>query len=143
VCSVLHKTTSELEHTILITLYLAGAKNTDSWHAKKGDLQRAFPLDVLMVPSSVLTISTDGERLTCGGFSLSETVCFGTFEFITDCFGGLSLSPRRNGSDAAFMGSICSGPLSLLRAMIRYSTEEFHTASSGPDTLGQEQSRDP
>jgi hypothetical protein len=27
---------------ILTTLYLAGAKNTDSWHARKGDLQRAF-----------------------------------------------------------------------------------------------------
>jgi hypothetical protein len=35
----------------LITPYLIGAKNTNSWHARKGHLQRAFPLDVLMVPS--------------------------------------------------------------------------------------------
>jgi hypothetical protein len=25
---------------------IAGAKNTDSWHAKKRDLQHAYPLDV-------------------------------------------------------------------------------------------------
>jgi hypothetical protein len=29
VCFVVHKTTSEQEYTILTTLYLAGAKNTD------------------------------------------------------------------------------------------------------------------
>jgi hypothetical protein len=33
-CFVVHKTTSELECVILITLYLACAKNTDSWHAR-------------------------------------------------------------------------------------------------------------
>jgi hypothetical protein len=32
---------------------LAGAKNTDSWHARKGDLQRTFLLEVPMVPSSM------------------------------------------------------------------------------------------
>jgi hypothetical protein len=37
----------------LTTLYLANAKNTDSWHTRRGDLQRAFPLDVPMVPSSM------------------------------------------------------------------------------------------
>jgi hypothetical protein len=39
-----------------------------------GDLQRAFPLDVMRVPSSVITVATDGECLTCDGFSLGETV---------------------------------------------------------------------
>jgi hypothetical protein len=34
---VSHNTTSEQEHMILTTLYLAGAKNTDRWHARKGD----------------------------------------------------------------------------------------------------------
>jgi hypothetical protein len=57
--------TRDLDHLIL-----AGAKNTDNWHATKGDLQRAFPLHVLMVPSSVLTIGADSECLSCGGFSL-------------------------------------------------------------------------
>jgi hypothetical protein len=74
---------------------LAGAKNTDSWHARKGDFQHAFPLDVSMVSSSAIVVATDGERLTCGGFSLGETVHLGNYEFTTDYFDGLSLSPRR------------------------------------------------
>jgi hypothetical protein len=87
---IVHKTTSELEHVILTTLYVAGTKNTDSWCARKGNLQRAFPLYVLMVHSSVLIVITDSECLTCSGFSLDETVHFGSLEFIVDCFGGLT-----------------------------------------------------
>jgi hypothetical protein len=131
VCFIVRKTTSELEHAILTTLYLADAKNTDSWHTRKRDLQCAFPLDILMVHSSTLIISADGERLTCSSFSLGETVHLGSFEFISDYFGGLSLSPQRNDSGAAFMGSTHSGPLSLWRAMIEDSTKEFHADSSG------------
>jgi hypothetical protein len=56
-------------------------------------LQCAFPLDVLMVPSSAIVIAADGEHLTCSGFSLVETVCLGNFEFISDYLGSLSLSP--------------------------------------------------
>jgi hypothetical protein len=48
-----------------------------------------------MVPSSAITVSADGEHLTCGGFSLGETVHLGSFDFIADYFGGLNLSPRR------------------------------------------------
>jgi hypothetical protein len=33
VCFIVRKTTSELERVILTTLCLAGAKNTNSWHA--------------------------------------------------------------------------------------------------------------
>jgi hypothetical protein len=47
-----------------------------------------------MVNSSALAINIDGERLTCGGFSLDVTVRFGSPEFIVDYFGGLSLSPK-------------------------------------------------
>jgi hypothetical protein len=82
-----------------------------------------------MVPSSVLAASADGEHLTCGGFSLYETVCFGSLESITDCFSDLRLSPRRKNSGVAFMGSTRSGSPSL-RAMIKDSTEEFYMASS-------------
>jgi hypothetical protein len=66
-------------HPILID-----AENIDSWCARKGDLQHAFPLDAMMVPLSVITIAADGEHLTCGDFSLSETIHLGSFEFITD-----------------------------------------------------------
>jgi hypothetical protein len=94
-------------------------------------LQRAFPLDVLMVLSSVLVVAVDGECLACGGFTLGETVHFGRLEFITDCFGGMSLSPRRDGSDVAFMGSTHRRPPSPLWAMMGDSTKEFHMVSSG------------
>jgi hypothetical protein len=104
VCFIVHKTTSEVECAILTTMYFGGAENTDSWCTSKGDLQRGLPLDVPMVHSSALTISTDGERWTCSGFSLREITGFGSLEFIADCFGGLSLSPMRNDLGAAFMG---------------------------------------
>jgi hypothetical protein len=130
VCFVVHKTTSELERAILTTLYFVGAENTDSWHTMKGDLWHAIPLDVPMVHSSPLAVSTDSERLTCGGFTVSETVRFGSIEFIADCLGSLSLSPRRNDSSTAFMGSPRSEPPTPLRAMID-STEEFFSATSG------------
>jgi hypothetical protein len=61
-----------------------------------------------MVPSSALTVSVDSECLTCGGFSLSETVHLGSFGFIGDYFGVLSLSPRRNDLGTAFMGATCN-----------------------------------
>jgi hypothetical protein len=96
VCFVIHKTTSELEHTILTTMYFAVTKNTDSWHARKGDLQCAFTLDVLMVHSSMFAVSIDRERLTCSGFSLDKIFCFESLEFIADYFAEMSLSPRRN-----------------------------------------------
>jgi hypothetical protein len=105
-----------MECVILTTLYFAGAKIIDSQHTRKEDLQYAFPLDVLMVQSSMLIISTDGERPMCGGFSLGETICFESLEFIAD-------------SGAAFMCSTHSEPTSPLWAMIDDSTEEFHTAS--------------
>jgi hypothetical protein len=93
VYSVVQKTISELERTILTTLFLTGAKNIDSWSARKGDLQYAFPLDIPMVSLLTLTVITGGERLSSDVFSLGETICFKNLEFITDRFGGLSLSP--------------------------------------------------
>jgi hypothetical protein len=47
--------------------------------------------EVRMVPSSSIAIASNGKCLTCGGFSLGEPVHLGSFEFITDYFGGLSL----------------------------------------------------
>jgi hypothetical protein len=94
-------------------------------------LQRATHLDVLMVPSSSVAITTDGERLACGGFSLGEPVHLGNFEFRTDYFGGLSLPHRRGNEGTVIMGSTHSGASTPYWAMIEDSTEEFLTASSG------------
>jgi hypothetical protein len=84
-----------------------------------------------MVHSPALTVSIDSQHLMRGVFSLGKTVCSGNLEFITDCFGGMSLCPKRNDSGTAFMGSTRSGPLSPQRAMIEDSTEGFYTTSSG------------
>jgi hypothetical protein len=83
-----------------------------------------------MVPSSSITVVDDGERQTCDGFSLGETVHLENFEFIIDYFDSLSLSSRRDDEGAAFMGSARSGTSTLWWAMIEDSTEEFLTASS-------------
>jgi hypothetical protein len=115
----------------LTTPYLVSAKNTDNWCAKKGDSQRAFPLDVPMVSSSTIVVAADGECLTCGGFSLGETVHLRNFEFIADYFSGLSLSPRRGNEGDAFMGSTHRGASTGWSAMIEDSTEEFLMVSSG------------
>jgi hypothetical protein len=93
-------------------------------------LQRAFPLDVPKVPSSTIVVGADGERLTCGGFSLGKTVHRGNFEFITDYLGDLSLAPRRGNTGAAFISSTHSRASTTQRAKIEDSTEEFLMASS-------------
>jgi hypothetical protein len=114
---------------ILNTLYLVDAKNTNSWRTRNGGLQRAFALDVPMVPSSALVITTDAERLSCGGFSLGETIHFGSLEFIADHFGGLCLSPMGDGSEIDSMGSARGRPPSPRQAMIWDPTEGSSTAS--------------
>jgi hypothetical protein len=76
-------------------------------------LQRSFPLNILMVPSSVITITVDGERLTFDGFSIGKTIYLGSFEFIADYFGGMILSPRRGDAVDAFMGSTRGGASTL------------------------------
>jgi hypothetical protein len=65
-----------------------------------------------MVHSYALTVSTDGEHLTCGGFSLNETIRFGSL-FIADCFGGLRLYPKESDSGAIFRSTTRSRPPSL------------------------------
>jgi hypothetical protein len=116
----------DLDHPIL-----ASAKNTNNWKARKGDLQCAFPLDVLMVPSSALAVATDGERLSYDVFSLDKTIHFGSLEFIADRVGDLSLSSMGDDSDAAVMRSTRGRPPSPLQAMTWDFTKEFHMTSDG------------
>jgi hypothetical protein len=61
---------------------------------------------------------------------------FGSLDFIADYFGGPSLSPRRDGLDATFMGSNCSGLPYSPRAMIGDSTKKFLMASGGEGGSG-------
>jgi hypothetical protein len=89
-----------------------------------------------MVPSSMIIIVADDERLTCDGFSLGETVRLGHFEFIVNYFSGLSLSHRRSDASATFMVSTQSGAPTPRRATIEDSVEEFHTTSSGEGSFG-------
>jgi hypothetical protein len=88
-----------------------------------------------MVPSSSITVATDGEYLTCDGFSLDETVRLENFKFIADYFGGLSLSPRRGDVGAALMGLTRCRASTLRRIMIGDSAEEFLMTASGKQSF--------
>jgi hypothetical protein len=101
----------------------------------KGICGVLFLNEVLMVPSSSITVVANGERLMCGGFTLGEPVCLGNFECITDYFGGLSLSPKRGNDGAIFMGSTHSEASIPQWATIEDSPEEFLVASSRKEDL--------
>jgi hypothetical protein len=91
---VVRKTISEQECAILTTLYLANAKNTNSWHARKRNLQHAFPLDVAMVPSAKFSFIANDNNTTSVRLAPGSTIYFGSLKFIVDRLGRLSLSPR-------------------------------------------------
>jgi hypothetical protein len=78
-----------------------------------------------MVSSSVITVATDGEHLTCGRFSLGKPIHLGNFEFITDYFSSLSLSlgAGGGGSSTTFIGSTPHWESTLWRAIIEDSIE--------------------
>jgi hypothetical protein len=103
--------THDLDHPVL-----AGATNTDSWCSRKGDLQRAFPLHVPMVPSPKLSFIANGNNLTGIGLTLGSTNRFGSMEF-TACLGHQSLSPYEWDSSAIFIGMVNSGSPSLHTAL--------------------------
>jgi hypothetical protein len=86
-----------------------------------------------MVSLSSITITADGERLMCGGFSLSKTIRLGNFEFIANYFGSLSIYHKRGDSGTTFMGSTHSGDSSPWWVMIEDSYMELHTSSSGDE----------
>jgi hypothetical protein len=78
-----------------------------------------------MVPSSTLAVAADGQSLSCSGFSLGETIHFGSLEFIVDRFGGLSLYSSGDVLGTFVMDSARSGPPSPLWTTMGDSTEEF------------------
>jgi hypothetical protein len=88
-----------------------------------------------MVHSSILAVTTDSKHLTYGVFSLSETVRFESLEFIADCFDNMSLSTKGSESSAVFIGTTSSGSPPLC-TILKGSTNEFYTASSGEGSSG-------
>jgi hypothetical protein len=98
----------DLDHPIL-----AGAENTDSWPARNWDLQCAFPLDVMMVPSLKLCFLANINNPTSLGLALGRTIDFGSLEFTADCLGRLSLSPQEGDSSTIFIGMVHSRTPSL------------------------------
>jgi hypothetical protein len=76
--------TCDLDHPII-----TGAENTVSWRARKRDLQRTFPLDVLMVTSPKLSFVASGSNPTGISLALSKTIRSGRLEFTADRLGRL------------------------------------------------------
>jgi hypothetical protein len=129
------KTTSELECVILTTVYFVGAENTDSWHARKVDLQCAFPLDVPMVYSPKLTFIANCNNPIGVGLAPGESICFGSLEFTIDRFGRLSLSPKEDDSSAVFIGMLHSGSPSW-HTTFEDSSDEGGTTLGGEGSSG-------
>jgi hypothetical protein len=84
-----------------------------------------------MVPSSAFIAIAGSERLLCDGFSLGETVRFGSLELIANHFGGLSLSPLGTGLGTTTMGPTYGRPMLPQRIMVGNPTEGFPMAPSG------------
>jgi hypothetical protein len=75
----------------------------------RGDLQRAFPLDVPLVPSPKLSSVTNDNNTTDVGLAPGSAIHFGSLEFITDRFGHRCLSPQEQDAGAIFIGMVHSG----------------------------------
>jgi hypothetical protein len=104
VYSFVHETNSKLESHDLLDSVICWCKKYRLLVRQEGRFVACFSLNVLIVHSSSLTVTTDGEYLTYGGFSLGEIVHFGSLEFITDYFNSLSLSPKGSDPGAIFVG---------------------------------------
>jgi hypothetical protein len=72
-CFVVRKTTSEQEHDPDHPISCRCKKHRQLVRLE-GVFIACFPRDVPMVPSSAITVTTNGEHLMCGGFSLGETM---------------------------------------------------------------------
>jgi hypothetical protein len=72
-----------------------------------------LPLNILMVQSPKLTFIANDNNLTDVGFTLGETICFGSLEFTLNHFDNLSLSPDGIDSGTIFVGTVHSGSPSL------------------------------
>jgi hypothetical protein len=81
-----------------------------------------------MVYSPKLTFIDNGNNQTRVELAPSKTICFGSLEFTTDCFGHLSLSPKGNDSGTVFIGMVHSGSPSL-HTILEESSDKGNAAS--------------
>jgi hypothetical protein len=88
-------------------------------------------LDVSMVYSPKLSFVANGNNLTGGGLAASETICFGSLEFIVDTLSRLSLSFEESDSGAIFVGMVHSGSPSLDTTLEVSSGEGSAISSAG------------
>jgi hypothetical protein len=110
---------------------LAGAKNTDSWHARKVDLQRAIPLDVLMITSLKLSFVANDSKSTSVSLSPGETIHFSSPEFTADRLGRLCLSLKERDSSAIFIGMVHNVSPSIHTALEDSFNEDGTTPGAG------------
>jgi hypothetical protein len=83
-----------------------------------------------MIPPK-LSFITNSNNPSDIGLALSSTIHFGSLEFISNCFGHLSLSTQERDSDAIFVGMICGGSPSSRTAVEEFSSEDGTTFSTG------------
>jgi hypothetical protein len=121
--------TCDVDHHVLV-----GAKNTDSWHTRKLDLQHTFPLDVPRVISLKHSFIANGDNLIGVSLTPGETIHFSSLEFTTDRHGCLSLSPYEGDSSTIFVGMVHGGSPSL-HTILEDSSNEGGTASGARGTL--------
>jgi hypothetical protein len=102
----------DLEHPISCQY-----RNIDNWCAGKGDLQHAFPLNILMVPTLKLSFIANNNNPTSIDLAPGSAIHFASLEFITDHLGRLSLSPQEWDSSTLFIGMVHSGSPTLRTAL--------------------------
>jgi hypothetical protein len=131
VCFIVRKTISELECAILIILFLPVQKNTGSWCTRKGNLQRALPLDILMVPSPKFSFVANGNNPIGVGLAPGSTIQFGSLGFTADHLGRLSLSHQERDSSVIFVGMVHNGSRSLHTTLKESTDEDGSTSGIG------------
>jgi hypothetical protein len=114
---------------------LAVAENTDNWRARKGALQRGFPLDVPMVTSPKLSFIANNNNLADVSLTPSKTIHFSSLEFTADRLGRLSLSPYEGDSSTIFIGMVHSG-LPCLHIALKDSSDEGGATSGTMGSYG-------
>jgi hypothetical protein len=127
---VVCKTTLKLETRDLVDPIICRCRKHRQLACQEGGFVACFPLNVSLVHSPKPTLVANGSNLAGVGFTVGETICFGSLEFITVRIGNLSLSPEENDSGAVFIGMVHSRSPSL-HTIIMESFDEGDTASGG------------